>query len=151
MEAPLAFAVAALLGHGEVFGIVKVFAVGSGSKFQLHAAVVSSRSGRRGSCPQFCRGNLDSGLGQQTRSKFRIEGTRHGQDRQVLGGDSAVLTGHVRVQRVPGLGNGSAQDASIAGTHGVLVFQVGAQGVGRTVDLAALGARPRVCGANSHF
>ena len=35
-------------------------------------------------------------------------------------------------------------------THGVLVLHVGAEGVRGAVDLAALGARPRVRGAHAH-
>lgn len=48
-----------------------------------------------------------------------VEARGHLQHGQVLGGDAAVLPRHVRVQRVAGLRNGTAEDATVE-NHGIL-------------------------------
>ena len=40
-----------------------------------------------------------------------------------------MLATHVAVQRVAGLGDGSAEDAAVARAHRVFIFHVSAQGV----------------------
>lgn len=87
---------------------------------------------------------LDAGLQEQVGCEFWIEVRGHRLHGQVFGADAAVLARHVRMQRVSGLGHRAAQHAPVPGANGVLVLQMGAQSVGRTVNLAALGARSRV-------
>lgn len=62
-----------------------------------------------------------------------------------------MLTRHVRVQRVTGLRNGSAEHATVSGADGVLILQVSSQGVGGAIDLATLRTWPRICGANANL
>lgn len=62
-----------------------------------------------------------------------------------------MLSRHVRVQRVPGFGNGSAEHTAVSGTNGVLVLQVSAQGVGGAIDLATLRAWSGICGADANL
>ena len=93
---------------------------------------------------------LDSSLGEELTGQFWVEGSRHGEDREVLGRDSSVLATHVRVEAVPGLGHCAAEHAAVSRTQSVLVLHVRAQSVRAPIDLAALGARPGVCGTNAH-
>lgn len=122
---------------------------GGAAPGHLEPHVAAPRARRAGPGPQLGRADLDAGLGQEPRGQLRVEGTRHRQDRQVLGADAPVLARHVRVQAVAGLGDGAAEDAPIARADGVLVLEVGAQRVRRPVDLAALGTGPRVRRAHS--
>ena len=75
-------------------------------------------------------------FGKETGGKNRVKRGRHGDDRQVLGAYPAVLPRHVRVERIPRFGNRPAENASVTGTHRVLVFQMGPQSVRRTINLA---------------
>ena len=93
---------------------------------------------------------LDTGLREELAGEVGVKWSRHREDREVLGGYSPVLARHVGVEAVAGLGHGAAEDAPVAGADGVLVLHVGAQRVRRAVDLAALGAGPRVRGAHAH-
>ena len=54
------------------------------------------------------------------------------------------------MQGVPGLGHGAAEHATVTGADRVLVFQVGAQRVGRSIDLATLRAGAWIRGADPH-
>jgi hypothetical protein len=110
----------------------------------LEAHVAAARPRRTRARPQLRGADLDAGLGQQSGGELRVEGARHRQHRQVLGADAPVLARHVRVQGVPRLGHRTAEDAAVARADGVLVLQVGAEGVRRAVDLAALWAGPRI-------
>ena len=56
---------------------------------------------------------LYPGFVEKFAGQFRIEGRRHGEDRQVLGADAPVLPTHMTVQTVPRLGNCTAQNTSI--------------------------------------
>ena len=93
---------------------------------------------------------LDSSLGEELAGQFWVKRSRHGEDREVLCRDSSVLAAHVRVEAVPGLGHCAAEHAAVSGTQSVLVLHVRAQSVRAPVNLAALGARPGVCGTNAH-
>lgn len=142
-----------IAGHCQVLGIVvhviAQLSVGAAC-LQLHV-VATGAAGGRGSGTQLSGRDLNAGLGQQARGEIRIEGAGHRQHGQVLGRDATVLARHVRVERVPRLGHGTAQHAPVAGTDGVLVLEMGAQGVGRTVDLAALGAGSGVSGSHANL
>lgn len=142
--------VAAAAGHCQVLWvIVHVIAqVALAACLQLKVVAPGAASGG-GAGPQLCRRDLDSGFGQQSRGKIGVEGAGHGEYWQVLGGDSTMLSRHVRVQRVAGLGDRAAKNASVPRADGVLVLQVSAQCVGRPVDLAALGAGSGIGGSDA--
>ena len=112
--------------------------------------VTPAGSGGRGASRQLRGRHLDPRLGQELAGQVGVEGSRHGEDREVLGGDPAVLARHVRVETVTTLGHRPAEDAPVARADGVLVLHVGPQGVGRPVDLPALGAGPGVGGSDPH-
>ena len=77
---------------------------------------------------------FDPGFSEETRGEYGVEGRRHGYDGQVFGADTAVLPRHVRMERISRFGNGAAQHATVARTHGVFVLQMCPQRVRRTVD-----------------
>ena len=54
---------------------------------------------------------LDTGLGEEFAGELGVKRSWHGEDGQVLGGDSSVLAAHVGVEAVTGLGHCAAQDA----------------------------------------
>ena len=93
---------------------------------------------------------LDTGLREELAGEVGVKWSRHREDREVLGGYSPMLARHVGMEAVAGLGHGAAEDAAVARAERVLVLHVGAQGVGRPVDLAALGAGPGVRGPHPH-
>lgn len=96
--------------------------------------------------------HLNTGFQKQIGRQFRIEIRRHRLHGQVFGAYAPVLTRHVRVQRIPRFGNCAAQHASISGAHGVFVFQMCAQRMGRSVNLTTFGTRPGVrCSDSGHF
>ena len=116
---------------------------------QLRQVAAARRRGR-GAGRQLRGRHLHPRLGEQLGGEVGVEGRGHGDHGQVLGGDAAVLARHVRVEAVAGLGHGAAEDAPVAGADGVLVLHVRAQRVRGAIDLAALGAGPRVRGAHAH-
>ena len=61
-----------------------------------------------------------------------------------------MLATHVAVQRVAGLGDGSAEDAAVARAHRVLVLHVGSQSVSGTIDLSTARARSRIRRPDPH-
>ena len=116
---------------------------------QLGQVTPPGRGGGGARC-QLRGGDLHARLGEELAGQLGVEGCRHGEDGEVLGGDTAVLARHVRVEAVATLGHSPAQHAPVARADGVLVLHVSPQSVGRPVDLTALGTGPGVCGADPH-